>query len=98
MPEKNWLSPHAQDCKTFIDGKDTLHSPLCSNEREAANLKDLERNIRMTQKRLYLGYADTIRLELAAKESRSEYVVHFDLGRWPLQPTLRVYTDFFLVI
>ena len=95
---KDWLSPHAQDCKTFIDGKDTLHSPLCSNEREAANLKDLERNIRMTQKRLYLGYADTIRLELAAKESRSEYVVHFDLGRWPLQPTLRVYTDFFLVI
>ena len=59
-------------------------------------MKDLERNIRMTQERLYRGYADTIRLQLAAaKESRSEYVVHFDFGRWPVQAKLRVYTDFF---
>ena len=86
---KDWRKKHEMTCKTFIDGKDKLHSPLSSNERDTAKLKGLRKNIRMTQKRLFLEHANTIRLQMAAKQSpRSEYIVHFDLCQRPLVVTV----------
>ena len=94
---KHWQSIHEQDCEIIIDGMYKLHSPLCSNEREAAKLKGLERNILMTQKRLYLKHADTIREQLAAKEPPlSAYLVHFNLSQCPLAVTVMAYTEYFV--
>ena len=89
----DWQCTHEQECEIIIDGM-YLHCPLCSNEREAAKLKGLERNIMMAQKRLYLEYADTIREQLAAKEPpHSAYIVYFDLSQCPIAVKVIAYDE-----
>ena len=51
----------------------------------------------MARKRLFLENADSIRLQLAAKElPRSEYIVRFDLFQRPLVVTVMACTEYFV--
>ena len=49
----------------------------------------------MAQKRLFIEHADTIREQLAVKQSpQSEYIFHFDLFQCPLAVTVIPYTEY----
>ena len=85
---KDWQSGgHEQHCEEFLRNvRDTT-----------AKLKGLRRNITMARKRLFLENADSIRLQLAAKElPRSEYIVRFDLFQCPLAVTVMAWTEYFV--
>ena len=98
--KKDWQSGgHACSCNKIIDGYHQLLLPelRVNNERETAKSKGLERNLMMAQKGLYLEHADTIRLQLAAKEPpHSTYIVRFSLSQCPIGVTVMAYAEYFV--
>lgn len=96
----DWHVGHDQNCKSFINREHIMRIPqelVGDKAPDLIKLKDLESNMIMTQKRLFLEHADDIHHQLRAlKLPRSECITLFDLRMCLLTPIVVNKNDYFI--